>query len=498
MILNTLLAGALTLGTLAAPAPPAVTWKECPAYSDDVLRSRGLAEKDFPEFRRLLARTDCGTLKVPQNYADPGGKQITIALTRLKATDTKRRLGSLAVNPGGPGGSGYLMPFELIMSGLKVNDRYDLIGVDPRGIGYSTKAACEGLMPKEPPPGPITEAQARKEYAAAAKANHKCGTSDPGFIGQLTTANIARDLDRVRAALGERKLNFLGVSWGTWLGTTYRALFPGRAGRMWLDSVANPVPKMDLFTEVRAMATDRNFRRMAAWIAERDAEYGFGDSTDEVVGALTRLREKYAADPVTFTDIDVTIDGRMIAEAAGQPSVAWPDVSEVLGELVDATGPEAPPALKRLFHENGPPAPEDAPERQNLVAQVALFCNEDLGPRTFEPAWNAYRQRLKRYPVTGEASAFRPLCAGWPLPPQPSRPAKGGGSLVLSGHLHENQSPYEWTKQTRAAAGGHVVTIDDDVHGSALRTPGCLAAIAAYFETGRLANTCPGVPMPSR
>lgn len=492
-----MLVSALTLTAVAVPAPPAVKWRECPEYSDAVLRSLRLPEKDFPEFRRLYARTECGTVTVPQNYSDPGGKQITIALTRLKATDRKHRLGSLAVNPGGPGGSGYLMPIELVMGGMKLNDRYDLIGFDPRGTGYSTKAACQVKQPDRPQPGPVTEAAARKVHAETVKANQACGASDPGFLGQLTAANAARDLDRVRAALGERKISFLGVSWGTWLGAVYRSLFPGKVHRMWLDSPAITVPKMDVFTDVRARAADRDFQRMAAWIAKQDGTYGFGTSKAEVVSALTRLREKYDADPITFTDVDVTVDGAMIAQAASQPSVAWPDVAQVLKELVDATGPTAPPALKKVIGDEPPPPPADAPERGNMTARLAYFCNEDLGSRTFDSWWNAYRERLERYPVTGAAVSFFSLCAGWPLPAQATRLRHDGGSLMLSGHVHESLSPYEWTLDMRAAIGGTVVTVDDDVHGSALGTPGCVAKVIDYFETGRRTSTCPGVPLPA-
>ncbi|MCK2221859.1 alpha/beta hydrolase [Actinomadura sp. ATCC 31491] len=506
MILRTLLVGALSVGALAAPAQAAasapkaaaVKWQDCPAYSDDVLRSFGLPEKEFPRWRRLYARTECGTLAVPQNYADPDGKQITVAFTRLKAADQAHRLGSLAVNPGGPGGSGYLMPIDLVMSGMKLDERYDLIGLDPRGTGYSTKAACKPPEQKEPEPGPVTEEQARQVYAATVAANKACGASDPGLIGQITTANAARDLDRIRAALGERKLAFLGVSWGTWFGAVYRSLFPQNVQRMWLDSVAIPVPRMDVFTDVRAGAADGIFQRLAAWIAERDATYGFGDTKAEVVAALTRLRERYDEHPVTFTDIDFTVDGRRIAEAASQPSPAWKDVAQVLKELVDATGPEAPPTLKKLAGGGpGGPPPAGAPERGNKTANVAYFCNEDLGSRTFESAWRAYQERLRRYPVTGEDSAFVPQCAGWPLPVQETRLRRGGGSLMLSGHLHESPSPYQWTLDMRAAVGGTVVTVDDDVHGSALHTPGCVSKIVAYFETGRRTRTCPGVPVPA-
>ncbi|MEV1169054.1 alpha/beta fold hydrolase [Nonomuraea sp. NPDC049784] len=494
MILRTL----LTLGLLAAPTVaerPAITWQECPAYSDDVLRWMGLDDDRLPKYRELLGRTECGTLTVPQNYADPGGKQITIALTRLKATDQEHRLGSLAVNPGGPGGSGYLMPLDLAMTDAKLNARYDLIGFDPRGVGYSTKARCPGGKPAPAPPGPVSEELARKVYDQTVTDNQACAQSDPGFIGQLTTANVARDIDRIRSALGEPKISFLGVSWGTWLGVVLRSLFPAKVHRMWLDSMALPTPRMDVFTEVRAMATDRDFQRMAKWIAERNDVYGFGTTKGQVASALTGLRKAYDAKPLTFTDIDLTVDGRLIAEAASQPSPAWPEAAQVLKELVDATGPTAPPTIKKIFGNRPSSPPAGVPERGNQTANVAFFCNEDQGARTFDSAWNAYRERLERYPVTGEITSFFPPCAGWPLPVQTTR-LRHGGSLVLSGHLYESPSPYEWTLQTRAAVGGHVVTVDDDVHGSALGVPGCFTKVIGYFETGRVTATCPGVPVP--
>ncbi|MFC4114984.1 alpha/beta fold hydrolase [Nonomuraea zeae] len=501
MILRTLLMSALALGAPAATAHaetarPAITWQKCPGYSDDVLRARGLRDADFAEFRRLLGRTECGTLSVPQSYGDPAGKQLTIALTRLKATGPEGRLGSLAINPGGPGSSGYLMPIDLVMTGVGLNGRYDLIGFDPRGVGYSTKAKCPAGTVERPPPGPVTEELARAVYSNVIKDNQACASSNPGFFGALTTANVARDLDRIRAALGESRLSYVGVSWGTWLGTVYRSLFPDRVHRMWLDSVALPVPRLDVFTQGRAEAADRDFQRMAAWLAERDAAYGLGSSKDEVVATLTEMRTSYDAEPLTFTDVDLTVDGRLIADIGSQPSVAWPELGPVLKELKDATGPEAPPTIKRIFGEQPPPPPADAPERNNPAANLAFFCNEDSGPRTFESAWNAYQRRLVRFPVTGEAGMFFPRCAGWPLPVQTTRLRHSGGSLMLSGHLHESPSPYEWTLQTRAAIGGSVVTVDDDMHASALRVPGCVTKMIDYFEKGRRTSTCPGVPVP--
>ncbi|MFC7586157.1 alpha/beta fold hydrolase [Nonomuraea antimicrobica] len=327
----------LTSSLVAAPPAPAgaevrpasIVWRQCPAYSDEELRSRGLTEEQFATFRRVLGRAECGTLNVPQDYADPGGTPITVALTRLKATDQKRRIGSLAVNPGGPGGSGYLMPIELVTKGVPLDERHDLIGFDPRGVGRSTKTAC-ALSPGESQPGPVTEERARRVYDETAARNQACARSNPAFLRQLTAANAARDLDRIRAALGEPKISFYGVSWGTWLGAVLRSLYGDKVHRMWLDSVAPPDRGRDHAAELRAMASDRVFQRMAAWIAERDAAYGLGASREEVVSALTALRKSLDAEPLTFTDPGLTVDGGRLAEAAGRSSTSWPDVAQAV------------------------------------------------------------------------------------------------------------------------------------------------------------------------
>lgn len=149
-VLGTLLVGLFAIGAPAVvpraeavqAKPQAIEWQTCPQYTDEELRAQGVRENELAEYRRLLGRLECGTLSVPQNYADPRGKQISIGVTRLKATDQAHRLGSLALNPGGPGGSGYLMPIEVVRKGAELNRRYDLIGFDPRGVGHSTKVEC--------------------------------------------------------------------------------------------------------------------------------------------------------------------------------------------------------------------------------------------------------------------------------------------------------------------------------------------------------------------
>ncbi|MGI5225236.1 alpha/beta hydrolase [Actinoallomurus sp. CA-142502] len=483
---------------VASPPVSAVGWRPCPAYSDEVITSLGATGEQIPRFRAQLKRLECGTISVPLDYRRPAGRKISIAVTRLGAVDTGHRLGALAMAPGGPGGSGYLDPISMTLRNKEIarlNDRYDLIGFDPRGVNYSTKTSCEGAPPPHRGPGPLTKASAKRIYEAMAADNAACGRSDPAFLGQLTTANVARDLDRVRAALGERRLNILGFSWGTWLGAVYRSLFPGRTGRVFLDSPAPPYTSFAEHDEGVAEATERNFARMAAWLARYDTTYGLGATAQQVRAAVLKLRHDYDAAPKTFTDLNATIDGASIAQLAGKTSPEWPRAGRALAELRGATGSQAPPTVKEIFGaEPAPPVP-GAPEMMNMTMNRATICNEDQSRLGFSAAWAAYQERLEREPVT--AFYFGAGCAGWPLPARQTRVHRTGGSLVLSGHRYDTMSAYKWTLQTQAAIGGKVYTVDDDVHVSATRVPECAVDVVAYFTTGRIDNGCDGEPAPT-
>lgn len=504
-------AGVLALSSVGVPAAaatpqlsqPQANWQPCPSYSADVLNLLfGGNSSLIAQFKLLWARTECGTVTVPLDYADPDGRHITIALTRLKAVDQAHRLGSLAFNPGGPGGSGYLMPIQVVMQSAvdrRLNDRYDLIGFDPRGVGYSTKVNCPPPAARTPQVGPVTEAVAWHAFVAELQDNRTCSTSDPAFLRTLTTANVARDLDQIRAALHEPRISFLGVSWGTWLGVVYRNLFPDRVDRMWLDSTAIPNPRLDVFVQLRAAATARDFSRMAVWLAQHDSTYGFGTTPTQVTVALVQLEQSYDTSPRQFTDLPQPLDGTVVGVSAAQPSPAWPLAAEVLKELRDATGPTAPPTVKQVLGGSGPagPPPAGTPELLNQTMNSAALCNEDSGPRDFSSAWAAYQRRLVDFPVTGRISQYTPGCEGWTLPPQPVRLHRNGGSLVMSGHRYESVSVYQWTLEMQRAVGGTVFTVEDDVHGSVLRVEGCAAMLVAYFETGSAGGTgCQGVPGP--
>ncbi|MCW2723756.1 MAG: hypothetical protein JWN35_677 [Frankiales bacterium] len=191
----------------------------------------------------------CARVQVPLDYNRPQGRTITLALDRLPATDPAHRIGSLFVNPGGPGGSGVALVRDagrlLFDAGLRA--RFDIVGFDPRGVGASTAVHCFATGAEQQaffaklPFFPVTPAEDRTQLAASAQFSRACGARNPELLPHMSTANVARDLDQLRQAVGDTRLSFYGASYGTYLGETYANLFPQRMRALVLDGVVDPV-----------------------------------------------------------------------------------------------------------------------------------------------------------------------------------------------------------------------------------------------------------------
>nr|WP_234435489.1 alpha/beta fold hydrolase [Streptomyces sp. NRRL B-24051] len=229
------LAAALGLGASLIAVPAAaeearthqMNWGQCP---DDVVAEAAPTV------------LQCATVRVPLDYTHPEGEQIDLAVSRLAAANPDRRRGVLMLNPGGPGGSGLALSALLVAQGLpsSVTDRYDLIGMDTRGIGHSTPVSCgfttDSSYYSNIPPYAVDDAAVTAQAKVAEQAAKQCADNDDGRLRHFTTANTARDLDRIRDALGEEKTSYLGYSYGTALGATYASMFPERSDRVVLDS----------------------------------------------------------------------------------------------------------------------------------------------------------------------------------------------------------------------------------------------------------------------
>ena len=247
----------------------------------------------------------CARLQVPVDYANPQGDTIELALVKVPARKFAKRLGSLVVDPGGPGGSGvdYARAADVIV-GKGVREAYDVVGFDPRGVGRSAPIDCitdrqlDTFLGGDPTPDNAAEEQS---FAATSQAfAQACGRNAGPLLPHVSTKDAARDMDVLRAALGEKKLTYLGKSYGTYLGTVYAGLFPKNVGRMVLDGVMPP----DLTPEETDLGQAKGFelatRHWAAYCVAR-GNCPLGGSVDAVMTGLRTFLKSVDQSPLTRT-----------------------------------------------------------------------------------------------------------------------------------------------------------------------------------------------------
>jgi len=389
------------------------------------------------------------------------------------------------LNPGGPGQSGLDMPGHIADSragGIGVH--HDLVGFDPRGVGYSADLPCPGDN-TEPDPSLPEKDQARETAERAAAANRKCVDAHSAFVRNLTTPTIARDLDRIREALGEDKIRYYGVSWGTALGAQYRTLFDAHVDKMLLDSVMPPDLNVTAMDDGQATAGENTFHDFATWIARYDAVYHFGTTEPDVAKALLDLRAELAGHP--RGDVDGTTVNGMLAN----PRRDWADLAKQLAVIRDGGVPGTNHARKLSLGWDG------EPHAFNHFQQTALLCNESPSPRDFETVWQHLLDRQKRLPVAGGYGFYEQLCVGWPLPARPWAFIPGTSPLQLVGHTYEPVTPIGWALAMQGRIGGALMTIEDDAHGSLSSLP-CADAAVTFFDKGKTTSaSCAGAPIPA-
>ncbi|MFE2870682.1 MULTISPECIES: alpha/beta hydrolase [unclassified Embleya] len=281
-----LLAGVLTAAvlTVAGPAgadPGPITWGGCPPGT--------------------AAGERCGTIGAPLDHARPGGPRIRVGVSKVAASGTKAEYqGILMVNFGGPGAAG-VGSMGALAGGLpeRLRRAYDLIGFDLRGRGTSTRVECTDpeTFGRSPRPDPAMPGSRAAHLAATRAFADGCRRSAGDLLPHLTTRDIARDLDLVRAAFGADRISILGYSYGSYLGAVYGQLFPNRVHRMLLDSLVDPTEVWYGTGFLQARGFDARRHDWAAWTAERADRFHLGDSTAAVLAGWDRLRGQLAEHP---------------------------------------------------------------------------------------------------------------------------------------------------------------------------------------------------------
>ncbi|MFG2789915.1 alpha/beta hydrolase [Streptomyces sp. NPDC048419] len=441
----------------------------------------------------------CATMKAPLDYARPGAGDVRLAVARKKATGKGKPLGSLLVNPGGPGGSavGYLQQYAGIGYPASVRSRYDMVAVDPRGVARSEPVEClDGRQMDaytQTDNTPDDSKETSQLVAADKKFANGCGTRSGKLLQHVSTVEAARDMDILRSALGDAKLTYVGASYGTFLGATYAGLFPNRVGRMVLDGAMDPTLTSRRMNLDQTAGFETAFQSFAKdCVRQSDCPLGHkGTSPAQVGRNLSAFFKKLDAQPIPAGDAD----GRKLGEALATTGViaamydesSWGQLREGLTSAMKEHDGAGLLVLSDSYYER------DAGGRySNLMAANAAVNCLDLpgaftGPGDVQKALPAFE---KASPVFGEGLAWASLnCAYWPVKPTgaPHRiEAKGAAPIVVVGTTRDPATPYRWAQSlSRQLTSARLLTYVGDGHTAYGRGSNCIdSAIDTYLLRG--------------
>lgn len=471
----------------------------------------------------------CTTLKVPLDYANPKAGTTTLTVSRRPADKPDQRIGLLFTNPGGPGGpAAYTVPTFAQILGRDARARFDIIGVNPRGTGDADLAVCEGKPGQDAPPMPNFVFPTNAEQVAVQLANDAynrklCTQSKLPILSHMSTGDSARDLDAVRAALGERQINYYGVSYGSQLGATYSQLFPSRVRAMVVDGTLDPIAwtkghgdaaynpmTMRLGSgegahEALMAAIDECERLGADYCAEHKTIRADWESLDKLKTKPIDLGEGFA---ITY-DIVVAMVLGGLYDPEGVPDVL--SFISMLAQMTEA-GPNPPAqvkaqtklayqAVERRDEANrrnrlgyNPPRFDDEPQMTPIYFApfAGVVCDDGIQPSDPQ-AWPAAAARAER-----RAPGFGPLwtwsssiCAGWPFHSPgayrgPFTKRAAGGMLIMNS-THDPATPYSGAQQMRLLrSDSRLVTVPGWGHG-VQDTSGCASRIRHdYLVSGVL------------
>ena len=404
---------------------------------------------------------ECARLLVPFDYSRPDGRRFSLPVVKLPASDPSRRIGAMVINPGGPGGSGvqYALGARSELPAA-VLARFDIVGFDPRGVGASEPALSCLTGPQldqylETDDAPANAAQLATVVGQSKLYAERCEQNSAALLPYVGTQNAARDMDVLRAALGESRLTYLGKSYGTYLGTWYAQLFPARVRALVLDGAVDPdTPSLqDDITQAEGFQVALN--SFTAWcLAAASCPLRGGASRSvaaavaKVQGLVTRANSVPLANQLNDGQV---ADGAMLVNgiaAALYSKSYWPDLKTGLASASAGDGTVLV-ELANLLLERNPNG-----TYSNLAdADTAISCLDRPWPRSLATWQAAAQQAAVHAPLFGAPIVWGSLaCAYWPVPsyPLPRIRAAGAPPILVIGTLRDPATPY---RQSQALAG---------------------------------------------
>ena len=457
-----------------------------------------VAEPDLAEFYdqkvtwQACGDDKCARIKVPLDYDDPGARSIELSVLKVPARSKEQRVGSLVVNPGGPGGSGvdYASNASSYF-GTELQQAFDIVGFDPRGVGRSTPVQClpddrlDNFVASDPDPD--TKAELRRSDRLIAEFGDGCVEESGDLAAHVSTVEAAQDIDILRAVLGDAKLSYFGASYGTFLGATYAELFPERVGRMVLDGALDPSVTSLRLNLVQAKGFETALRAYVGHCVDAGACF-LGGSVDAGTQRIRELLDNVERNPLPA-------GGRRLAAGNAVLGIWAPLYNEDYWSYLDT-------ALKAAFAGDGVPLMSlsdayvsrgaEGYQDNSLEALYAVNClDHDDAIASSEVA--DYIPRFeKASPTFGAIFAYSlSSCAQWPIhtgrvPAEIH--AAGAAPILVVGTTRDPATPLEWAEAlAEQLDSGVLVRRDGDGHTGYLAGNQCVdSVVESYLVSGEV------------
>ena len=432
----------------------------------------------------------CASIWVPLDYANPDGPAITIEAKRQQATDPAKKRGTLLINPGGPGGSGidYLGYINLDPS---VTAEYDVLGFDPRGVGRSTPVDClsdsqlDTYVASDPTPDNPAEVQQFQDLWK--QFTDGCVARSGELLDHVSTVEVARDMDIIRAVVGDPKLNYFGASYGTYIGATYAGLFPTKVDRMVLDGAIDPLASPHQSEVNQAAGFDT---ALTAYLEDcvSQGSCPLGSSVDAARQRIIALFKDLDAHPLPTTS------GRQLTEGLAFYGVivplysrtSWPYLTQALQQALSGQG-DTLLALADLYTER---KADGHYPNNSLEVQSAVNCLDHPEHESLQQIEAGRQEFVAKAPVFGPAAMWWPYaCSNWPVKPtekQPDFSAKGAPPILVVGTTRDPATPYQQAVNlAKELDSGVLLSRNGDGHTAYHSGNSCIdQAIDTYLTSG--------------
>ncbi|MDQ1287755.1 MAG: hypothetical protein QG622_1320 [Actinomycetota bacterium] len=433
---------------------------------------------------------DCSSVKVPVDWAAPTGPTLDLALIRRKATEKK--IGSLLVNPGGPGASGVEWVRMAASSyGAPLRASFDIVGWDPRGIGDSSQIRCvpndelDEQVARDPvPDDPAEQSQMIKDAKDFGKG---CQLRTGALVGHVDTLSTVKDMDVLRAVLGDKTLSYFGASYGTFLGAWYAETFPWRVGRLVLDGAVDPSLDPKGYIEGQAMGFDRALK---AYLTDclKQQDCPFRGSLDDAQAQLGDLIERSDEQPLP------TASKRQLTQALLITGVVqgmysdrlWKPLGEALKKALQGDG-TALLAMADQYYQRE----QDGQYGAVVQSNGPIYCLDHPETRTVDQIAAHAKELQRRYPPLGESMGWSAMgCRDWPFPAavQPKRlTAPGAAPILVVGSTGDPATPYEWSQALASQlSSGRLLTREGFGHTGYGESRCINSAVDEYLVNGKL------------